>query len=170
MIEWLYADPVRLYVLWGTGGILAGTLLILAARWGWHHGDPPYNGDRRRKAQPDAWDRDPSTGALILDGTTRDRIAQWRASLAADIPADRTQVLRPPPRSDLEARRSLDPGWRRAILSPTGSWSMPNDGRKHHRATGGPKEETRQLHPGYVAEARARVARGEPADPDHLLD
>lgn len=188
-MEWLMGlETWRVVCYVGGASLILVGLMGYGLRWTWHHADPPYEGDRRRSRTPEPWDVDPTTGTLIVTPELEEASAAYQARLItetdpdggglhswpahpAERPLDRTRLIQVPQPPPGEERRSLDPAWRKAILSPTGTWSMPNSGRRHHhRATGSKGEETRQLHPGYVAEARARVERGEPADPDHLLD
>lgn len=171
MVEWLMGlEP------WRQAAVIGGACLFVVAvgvgliRAAWRSVDPPYVGEQRRKRQADPWDVDPATGSLIVTPELEDAGRAWRDRMAAEdahLAADHSRLI--PVQRPGETRRSLAPAWRSAILSPTGSWTMPNDGRRHHhRATGSRGEETRRLHPGYVAEARARVARGE--DPGELPD
>lgn len=181
---WLIVeDPTLRRALWvvGVALILVGLLFYVLHR-AWSHGDPAYRGDRRRARVPGPYDVDPTTGTLIVTPELKEAADRYNArTLDQETDptgggnhvwpvADRSRAIRVPIPRPLEPTRRLTPGWRAAIQSPTGSWTMPNNGRRHHhRATGGRQEETRQLHPGYVAEARARVARGEDPDPDGLL-
>jgi hypothetical protein len=173
-------------LIFGGLGLLLAAGGVWAIRHAWHAGDPPYEGDRRRPAEPEPWHRDPTTGSLIVTPELEKAARAFQARLRGEvIPGDRTQVLRAPgrevgaarqrirlpiPRPEPGDQRSLAPGWRSAVQSPTGTWRLPESdaGRHHHRRNGSPGEATRRLHPGYVAEARARVARGE--DPGELPD
>lgn len=154
-------------VLVGLGMIFAG-LGVEAIRRSWHRADPPYVGDRKRLRHPASWHREPLTGELIVTPRLERAREIYMASLTrAPSPSEEILPAHPSwpmfspvsPAPIEPERRSLRPAWREAILDPGAGWAMPDDGRRHHhRAVGKPGEGTRRLHPGYVAEARARVA------------
>lgn len=176
VLEWLMAQDTTTQVLYlsGVGLIIAG-LGVEVIRRGWRGMDPPYRGEQRRGRRPSPYDLDPKTGELVMGAEVRDAATRYLSTVTTDPAGQGTHTWpthRPPAgvgegvrrirRGEVVGRRSLAGDWRDAVRTPTGSWMMPDAGRHHHRRDGGPREETRPLHPGYRAAARAMV---QPEDP-----
>lgn len=150
----------------GVGLIIAGVGVEVIRR-SWRSQDPPYRGESRRGRRPSPHDRDPETGELVLGAEARDAATRYLSTVTdPDGQGTHSWPVHPSRVGDsarrirsggVPGRRSLAGDWRAAVQTPTGSWMMPDAGRHHHRRDGGPREETRPLHPGYRAQARAMV-------------
>lgn len=178
--DWLVvADPDLRALLRAAGvGLIVTGLVFWVCHRAWVRTDPNYRGRRRRPERPKAHHRDPTTGQHIVSPELEaaGRVYLARLELAETDPSggglhswpafpastdhDRCRMIPVPAQRPPGAERPT-----RALITPTGSWVMPATGRHHHRAEGGPREHTRPLHPGYRADARARVVPADGTDP-----